>query len=218
MKKVILFDMDGTLIDSSEGILKCAEYALNHYGMEPKDEATMRKFIGPPLWESFVKIYGFDKETALEAVEIYRERYNTKGLFEISAYPGVEECLKELKEEGCKIGVASSKPEITCGRILEHLGILSYFDEVIGATFDGIRETKIQVLEEAFRRFGDCEKSEICLIGDTIFDVNGANEGGIDCAAVSFGFGNIEAMTKAGAAFVCDDMTELPGMIREYWG
>ncbi len=216
--KVILFDMDGTLIDSSEGILKCAEYALAHYGLEPKDEATMHKIIGPPLWESFVKLFGFDKETALEAVSVYRERYNTKGLFEICAYPGVEECLKQLKEEGYKIGVASSKPEQSCRRILEHLGVLSYFDEVVGATFDGSRETKIEVLNEAFHRFETFEKKDMCLIGDTIFDIEGANEGGIVSAGVSFGFGNIKDMTEAGAAFICDDMKELPRMIKEYWG
>lgn len=215
MIKAILFDLDGTLIDSSEGIIKSALYALAHYGIEEKDTGKLYQFIGPPLSDSFRKYYGFSEERAYEAVGVYRERYNMIGIFECSLYPGVEECIKTLKKEGYRIGMASSKPEESCRRILDHFGILELFDDVVGATFDGRRDTKEEVLNEVFRRWSDVSGKETCLIGDTIFDVEGANAVGVPCIAVTFGFGDLEQMKAAGAAGVCDDMAKLPGLIAQ---
>ena len=213
MKKCVLFDLDGTLIDSSEGIIKSILHTLNYYGMEPEDEGTLRKFIGPPLHESFSKYYGFTKEEAMNAVTVFRERYNVKGLFECSLYPGVKECLKKLREEGYLIGIASSKPEITCKRILEYHGVLDCFDEVSGASMDGKVETKIEVLKQLFARLPEIDKSNVILIGDTIFDVKGANEAGLKTIAVSFGFGDADEMVKAGALAICDNMANLPEIL-----
>lgn len=211
--KAVLFDLDGTLIDSSEGITKSALYALQHYGIEETDISKLYQFIGPPLSESFQKFYGFSEEQAYEAVSIYRERYNRIGIYECSLYPGVEECIRHLKAEGYRIGMASSKPEVSCRRILEHFGILSLFDEVVGATFDGTRDKKEQVLQEVFRRWPDLSREEMCLIGDTIFDVEGAKSVGISCVAVTFGFGNLEQMKAAGIAGICEDMRKLPDIV-----
>ena len=187
--KAILFDLDGTLIDSSEGITKSTQYALAHYGIEENDLSKFYKFIGPPLSASFQKYYGFSEEKAYEAVTVYRERYNRIGLFECSLYPGVRECIETLKAKGYLIGMASSKPEDSCRRILDHFGILELFDDVVGA------------------------KNEMCLIGDTMFDVEGANKVGIRSVAVTFGFGNVDEMVAAGAVAVCDDMAKLPEII-----
>ena len=195
----ILFDLDGTLIDSSEGIIKCVLYTLDFYGIKEPDTEKLYRFIGPPLSESFERYYGFSHEKAYEAVQKYRERYNTTGIFECKLYPGVEKCIRTLKEQGYRIGMASSKPEVSCKRILEHFGILPLFDDVVGATFDGTRD----------------KKSEMCLIGDTMFDVNGAKELGIACLAVSFGFGDVKEMKEAGVIGVCDSMEELPGMLKK---
>lgn len=211
--KAVLFDLDGTLIDSSEGIIKSALYALEHYGIEESDTEKLKKFIGPPLSESFMRLYGFPRDKALKAVQVYRERYNKIGIFECSLYPGVEECIRVLKEQGYLIGMASSKPEVSCRRILKHFDILSLFDDVVGATMDGRIETKEDVLHEVLRRWKDISKREMCLIGDTLFDVEGANLAGIACIAVSFGFGDTGEMLEAGALEVCDSMGELPGAI-----
>lgn len=211
--KAILFDLDGTLIDSSEGITKSTQYALAHYGIIENDLSKFYKFIGPPLVASFKKYYDFPEEQAVEAVAVYRERYNKIGLFECSLYPGVRECIEKLKAQGYLIGMASSKPEVSCRRILEHFGILELFDDVVGATFDGRIDTKEEVLNEVMRRWSDVPKDEMCLIGDTMFDVEGANQVGIRTVAVTFGFGNVQEMVEAGAVAVCDDMEELPEIV-----
>ncbi len=213
MKKAILFDLDGTLIDSSEGITKCVLYALEHYGIEEKDIASIRRFIGPPLIDSFEKYYGFPREQAREAVEVYREHYHTIGMFECSLYPGVRECISALKETGYLIGMASSKPEPSCRKILEHFGILELFDDVVGATLDGKIDTKEEVLLEVMRRWNDLPRENMYLIGDTIFDVDGANRVGIKTIGVSFGFGNVSQMMEAGAVKVCDSMEEVSSFI-----
>lgn len=211
--KAILFDLDGTLIDSSEGITKSTQYALAHYGIIENDLSKFYKFIGPPLVASFKKYYDFSEEQAVEAVAVYRERYNKIGLFECSLYPGVRECIEKLKAQGYLIGMASSKPEVSCRRILEHFGILELFDDVVGATFDGRIDTKEEVLNEVMRRWSDVPKDEMCLIGDTMFDVEGANQVGIRTVAVTFGFGDVEQMVKAGAVAVCEDMAKLPEIV-----
>ena len=211
--KAILFDLDGTLIDSSEGITKSTQYALAHYGIIENDLSKFYKFIGPPLVASFKKYYDFPEEQAVEAVAVYRERYNKIGLFECSLYPGVRECIEKLKAQGYLIGMASSKPEVSCRRILEHFGILELFDDVVGATFDGRIDTKEEVLNEVMRRWSDVPKDELCLIGDTMFDVEGANQVGIRTVAVTFGFGNVQEMVEAGAVAVCDDMEKLPDIV-----
>lgn len=211
--KAVLFDLDGTLIDSSEGIFNSAIYALEKMGVKDIDREKLRVFIGPPLRVTFKEIYGFSEEDASKATDIYRERYNPIGAFECTPYEGVEECIKELKNKGYLIGMASSKPEATCQAILKHLNIYDLFDDVVGATFDGRIATKEQVLNEVMRRWSNLSKDDMVLIGDTNFDVDGANLVGIKCIGVSFGFGNVDDMLNAGAVCVVDHMNELPDEI-----
>jgi phosphoglycolate phosphatase len=215
MMKAVLFDLDGTLIDSSEGIIKSAQYALTHFGIEETDMQNLMSFIGPPLAYSFKNRYGFSEEKAREAVGVYRERYTKIGIFECSLYPGVRECIEQLKAMGYLIGMASSKPEESCRRILEHFDLIDLFDDVVGSTPDGKIDTKEQVLSEVMRRWHEIPTTEMCLIGDTIFDVEGANEKEIPCICVSYGFGDVEEMLAAGALKICDSMSELPQAIAE---
>ncbi|WP_455720639.1 HAD hydrolase-like protein [Agathobacter sp.] len=213
--KAILFDLDGTLIDSSEGITRSAQHALAHFGIDEPDLKKLYFFIGPPLINTFMEHYGFSKEKATEAVAVYRERYHDTGIFECSLYPGVRECIEELKRQGYMIGMASSKPEESCKRILDHFGILGMFDDVVGATFDGKIDTKEEVLNEVMRRWSDIPREEMCLIGDTMFDIEGANQVGVPSIAVSFGFGDVDEMLKAGAKTVVDDLKKLPDVLAE---
>lgn len=212
--KAVLFDLDGTLIDSFEGIAKSAQYALRRFGINEENLENLRPFVGPPLVESFQKWYGLSKEQAIEATDIYRERYRPIGILECSLYPGVEECIRTLKAEGYQIGMASSKPEEFCRRILEHFGLLDLFDDVVGATFDRRIDTKEEVLNEVLRRWSDIPKNQMCLIGDTMFDLVGAKKIGIDCIAVSYGFGDAREMLQNGAVAICDRMADLPELIQ----
>lgn len=212
--KAILFDLDGTLIDSSPGITRSVVYALKHYGIEENDLEKLKCFIGPPLFNSFEKYYDFPHEKAIEAVDVFRERYNVKGYLECDLYPGVKKCLEDLKSNGYILCLASSKPEVTCKRILEHHEILNYFDCVTGATMDGSIETKEEVLNELFRRCSDIDRDEMILIGDTVFDTEGANKAGIRSIAVSFGFGSAEDMVKSGSLCICDELMKLPQILK----
>lgn len=212
--KAVLFDLDGTLIDSFEGIAKSAQYALRRFGINEENLENLRPFVGPPLVESFQKWYGLSKEQAIEATDIYRERYRPIGILECSLYPGVEECIRTLKAESYQIGMASSKPEEFCRRILEHFGLLDLFDDVVGATFDRRIDTKEEVLNEVLRRWSDIPKDQMCLIGDTMFDLVGAKKIGIDCIAVSYGFGDAKEMLQNGAVAICDRMADLPELIQ----
>jgi phosphoglycolate phosphatase len=212
--KAVLFDLDGTIINSFEGIAKSVQYALQKCGIVVEDLEQLRCFIGPPIMESFQKWYGFSYEQAAEATAYYRERYRPIGLLECELYPGVEACIRELKEDGLLVGLASSKPETFCRQILDNFHLLDLFDEVVGSSMDGRIETKEQVLQEVLRRWSEIPREEMCLVGDTLFDLNGAKQIGIDCIAVRYGFGDAEEMKKNGAVAICDTLTDLPEMVQ----
>lgn len=212
--KAVLFDLDGTLSNSKEGITKCVQYALKHFGIEEPDRDKLEIFIGPPLVDSFMNFYGMSLEDAKLATAKYRERYTPIGIHEAAMYPGTRECIEELKRQGYIIGMASSKPEEYCRIILEDFGILDLFDDVVGATMDGRIDSKEEVLMEVFRRWSHYGKDEMCLIGDSIYDVEGANLVGIPCVAVSYGFGDVKEMTEAGAVAVIDNLVELPEVLK----
>lgn len=213
--KAVLLDLDGTLINSEEGITKCVQYALRSFGIEENDLSKLRCFIGPPLDVMYREKYGFTEEQAWEGTVKYRERFDVKGIYECELYDGVEDTLKELKELGYRVALASSKPEVACKRIIEHFGLTKYFDEIVGSTLDGSISSKGEVLEELYRRMPDVEKSEMCLVGDTKFDVLGAKEFGIDCIGVSYGFGTKEELEAVGAVVVCADLKEVLTYLRK---
>ncbi len=211
--KTIVFDMDGTLIDSSEGVTKCVNHALKHFNKEVEDITKLNCCIGPPLIYSFTTFFGMTEEEAKEGIRLYRERYEPVGVFECKLFDGVENCLKELHRRGYRITLGSSKPEEMCKKILDHFNLTGYFDEVAGATKDGRIDTKEEVLRELIRREGG-NVSDMVLIGDTIYDVEGAASVGMDTIAVSFGFGKMDEMKKAGILASCDSFDELPEIIK----
>lgn len=214
--KAVLFDLDGTLIDSFEGIAKCAQYALDANGIHEDDLEKFRVFVGPPLINSFMNHYGYSREEAVALTAKYRERYHVTGIFECALYPGVEDCIRELKRRGYLIGMASSKPEVSCRRILEHFHLLDLFDDVVGSTLDAKIDSKEDVINEVKRRWADIADEEMILIGDTIFDVNGAKATNIPCLVVSYGFGNVQEMMDAGAVASIDALSELPDALEKF--
>ena len=158
MYNVILFDLDGTLTDPGRGITNSVAYALNKFGIEVADKKELYKFIGPPLTDSFEKYYDFSSEDAIAAVEYYREYFKPKGIYENEIYEGIPELLQSLKENGKKVILATSKPEIFAKEILKYFGIDVYFDFVAGATLDKTRTKKGDVIAYALNSIGVTDK------------------------------------------------------------
>ena len=206
MQKSILFDLDGTLTDSGEGIINCAILALEHFGCPIPSREAMRVFVGPPLHESFIK-HGVPADKAEEAVAIYRSRYIPIGKYENTPYPGIRELLERLQAEGHKLYVATSKPEGMSVDILEHFDLAKYFTRICGASMDTSRTNKDAVIAYLLHECGAQENA--IMVGDTAFDVLGAKVHGIPTVGVSWGYGTVEDMEKAGAAAIVHTMDEL---------
>lgn len=204
MYQYILFDLDGTLTNSELGITTCVQHALKKFGIEVEDRAVLRPFIGPPLGESFQVYYGLSKEESQRAIEYYRERFSVKGLYENEVYDGVEKMLQDLKGSGKKLIIATSKPEKFTKIILEHFDLLKYFDFVAGATMDGSRGEKADVIRYALEISGIEDKSKVIMIGDRKFDILGAKENGLKSLGVLYGFGDREELTEAGADYIVE--------------
>lgn len=207
-QKSILFDLDGTLTDSGEGIINCARFALEQLGLPLPPRETMGVFVGPPLWDTFEK-FGVPHDRTDEAVRLFRSRYIPIGKFENTPYPGIREMLAQLQADGNKLYVATSKPEVTAVEILEHFDLAKYFCEICGADLDRSRTTKSQVIAYLL------EKSEageqMIMVGDTSYDVTGAAAHGISTIGVAWGYGNVEEMEQAGAlaiAYTTEDLLE----------
>lgn len=198
MYKAILIDLDGTLTESGEGITKSVQYALEKLGKPEEDLEALKVFVGPPLMEQFMKYADLDEETARRAVEIYRERYSTIGIFENRLYPGVAHMLEELKKKGYLLAVASSKPEYFVKKILAHFDLEKYFDEAVGSEMSGSRTNKTEVIEETLRRLHlENHREQVLMVGDKEHDVLGARKAGLECLAVSYGYGTMEELTAA---------------------
>ena len=204
--KVILFDLDGTLTDSGEGIIKSAVFALSHYGIDAPSEAELRSFVGPPLDGSFAR-FGVPRDKLQEAIEIYRSRYIPIGRFENTPYPGIRELLEKLCEDGHTLYVATSKPEWMAVEILNHFDLSKYFHKVCGALTDFERNTKEAVIAYVLEDSGSPERA--IMVGDTVYDVIGAQKHGIPAIGVDWGYGLNEDMEKAGAIAIAYTMDEL---------
>jgi len=205
-KKCIFFDLDGTLTDSGEGIINCATVALQHFGLPIPDRETMRVFIGPPLRDTFVK-FGVPPEKAEEAVAIYRSRYIPIGKYENHPYPGIHDLLSKLKSQGHRLFVATSKPEEMSSDILNKFALMEYFELLCGATLDGSRDSKADVIAYLLQKIGTADHA--IMVGDTAFDVIGAAAHGIPTIGVSWGYGEVADMEKAGAKAIVHTTDEL---------
>lgn len=211
MGKAIFFDLDGTLTDSGEGIINCVIMTLERFGLPVPDREDLRFVVGPPLHDSFRKL-GVPEDRLDEAVTIYRSRYIPIGKFENTPYTGVEALLCKLKSDGHKLYVATSKPESTSVEILNHFGLSDYFEVIAGATMDGQRHSKSQVIAYLLDQIGQAE--DPTMVGDTAFDVLGAAEHGIPTIGVDWGYGVNADMEKAGAKAIAYTMDELYELLK----
>ena len=210
MYRVILFDLDGTLTESGEGITRSVQYALEKIGKPEEDREKLKVFVGPPLLEQFVNYAGLDEETARRAVEYYRERYKKQGIFENELYPGVEQMLQGLREKGLRLAVASSKPEYFVTQILEYFHINQYFEQIVGSGLDGSRSSKTEVIEETLARLQMSDhRQDVLMVGDRKYDVLGAREAGLSCLAVSYGYGSVEELEAAEPLKIVDSTEEI---------
>lgn len=218
MYHTILFDLDGTLTDSKEGILNCLRYAFEKLGEPVPTESVLIQFIGPPLQDSYMRFCGFDEAKAIRGIELFRERYAPIGKFENAAAPGMAELCARLKTAGYVLALSSSKPEEMCVPICEKFGFAPSLTTIVGSPPVGDWE-KADVIRETFRRLGvsEADKPTVLMVGDRKFDVLGARDCGIDCVGVEFfGYAAPGELAEAGAVAVVRTAEELEQFIRSH--
>jgi len=211
--KYILFDFDGTVFDTVEGITKSARYALNKFGLDAELD-FLRCFAGPPLVDKFMEVYDFTREQAEQATVYFKERYQPVGINECRIFPGMKEMLIRLKEAGFVLGIATSKPQHLAEKLLEGECMTGLFDVICGSSGLGNNDTKESVLRRAMEKLG-ADRENAVLVGDTKYDVQGAKLCGIDCIGVRFGYAAEGELEEAGAAYIVDDIPALEKLITE---
>ena len=214
MKKydVIAFDLDGTLTDPENGLIEGFIYAFKKMGVtDYGDRNSLRRFIGPSLYKVWQDEFGFTSETVVEAIEKFREYYNIYGWWDNKVYEGIREMLAELKAAGKTIVLATSKPEDTALKIMSLFELDQDFDFLGGAKGDN-RDHKWQVLEYSLKAVG-ADPSRAVLVGDRMYDAEGAKICGIDCIGVTWGHGGRKELTEAGATYIADTPEDVLKMI-----
>ncbi|MDR0920949.1 MAG: HAD-IA family hydrolase [Lactobacillales bacterium] len=187
MYKAVIFDLDGTLIDTSEGIFNSVRFTEGKMGLTPLPNEKLVEFIGPKLIDSYMKQFNIDENTASKAVVIHREYGGSKGVYESSAYSGIKELIIGLHEKGIKLAVATMKPEEMAKKILAYFDLTQYFDEIIGMDTENKRNKPINI-EIALKRMS-VANSEAIMVGDSNHDAQGAKKVGVAFVAVTYGFG-----------------------------
>ena len=209
----IFFDLDGTLTDSQDGILNSFRSIFKHFGIKEPEYEVLRTYIGPPLVLTIGQTLGFTGEKLQEAVKVFRSYYDNQGYMENRVYKGIPEALQRLKALGCKLSVATSKPEHTAIKIMEHFDIAKYFDHICGSLPDESRSKKTDVIEYAIKLNGISDRSKILMVGDRKFDVEGAHQSGLKCAGVLFGYGGREEFEAAGADYIVENPEDLEKLL-----
>ena len=210
----ILFDLDGTLTDSGEGIINCSIYALEYFGLPVPSREEMRVFVGPPMRDTMIK-YGVPPERAEEAIKVFRSRYEPIGIYENFPYPGIEQLLQKLRDDGHKLYVATSKPEFMAKQVLDRFELSKYFDLICGALADASRDKKEDVIAYLLEQSGD--SAHAVMVGDTLYDVHGASFHHIPTIGVTWGYGSKESLQEAGAAKIVETMDELYEVITNFY-
>lgn len=218
MYKYILFDLDGTLSDPKVGICTSVQHALKQYGIDVPDINDLTPFIGPPLRVSFKEFYGIKDEDMETCIKYYRERFSTVGLFENDIYEGIPELLSDLKKDGRKLALASSKPRVFVEKILDHFNITQFFDVIMGSELDGTRENKLEIIDECLRLLeidSEAKKAECVMVGDRKFDIEAAGKAALANIGVSYGYGTSQELCLAGASRIACSVPELRSILFE---
>ncbi len=211
MIKYILFDLDGTLTNPKEGITKCVQHALRHFGIERECDELV-EFIGPPLKEQFMKYASLSEEDGALAVHIYRERFAPIGLFENEIYEGVISMLEKLKAQGKTLVLATSKPWVFAEKIAQKYGIAPFLSNLFGSELDGTNTDKALVIQNAMKAIG-ANADNTLMVGDRMHDVIGAHKNGIKCIGVTYGYGSEEELRKSGADVIVHSIEELTRLL-----
>lgn len=215
MLKYALFDLDGTLTDPGPGITNCVAYALDKFGIHPKDREELYPYIGPPLTYSFQEFHGLSADQAEQALLYYRERFSVKGLFENEVYAGIPQLLQSLRDRGVTLIVATSKPEEFTHRILEHFELADYFSFVGGNTLNEDRPTKEAVIAYVREHYPAITRENAVMVGDRKYDIAGAHSHGLAAIGVLYGFGDRAELEAAGADRLATDVAELQRILLE---
>lgn len=210
----ILFDLDGTLTDSKEGIVNAVLHAVAKMNLVEHNPEELVSFIGPPLKESFIQRYRLSEAEAKEALALYREYYSVQGKYENKIYPGIRELLRVLNDIGQMLFIATSKPTLFSRQIAEHFSIDIYFRDIVGSRLDHTRTGKSEIIRHILEK-QHLDASETIMIGDRENDLSGARECGVASVAVSYGFGNPGEFTGLGALFIASDVDELKSKLLE---
>jgi phosphoglycolate phosphatase len=214
----IIFDLDGTLIKSEEGLYDSITYALEKSGVHPGDRKDMKRMIGPVLWESFQKFYNMSAEEADLANAYFNEAYDKEGLYNASVYEGVEDMLQTLRNAGRILLVVTAKPRDMAERVLNHTGIDQYFQAVIGPAREDKKTDKGSLLRKALSFLAKTgtdrfQKEHTVMVGDRMFDIQGAAETGLRSIGVLYGYGDRQELIHAGATYLADTPADVVKLI-----
>lgn len=204
MYKYILFDLDGTLLDTFEGVSRSVAHTMEHFGLPIPNETEMRRYLGPPLIESFQKLAGMSEADAQTAVKVFRERYKRLGIYEYGFFEDIKSVLKGFREMGYILAVATSKLETVAKTMLEHAGFTEEFTFIGGSVDTPDRRQKSQVIAYVLEKLGNPDKSEVLMVGDRDNDVLGAKANSIACCGVLCGYGSREELEAAGAEYIVE--------------
>ena len=201
----VIFDFDGTVVDTGEGIIKSLQYSFEQMGREIPDMSDLKKFIGPPIHYSYTHFYNVSEDEVGMYIKKYRERYKIKGIYECELYEGMKELLSELKGRGVKLGIASSKPEHLIYSVADYLEITDMFDAIVGVKIDDSNHsTKTGLVLEAMKKLGATDKEKVLMVGDRCFDIDGAAGAGVKSCGALWGYGNKEEFEAHNADFMAE--------------
>ena len=205
----VIFDLDGTLLDSSEGIVASFRSTLDELGLDATD-AMLRSLIGPPLWHSF-RVLGVEEAFVDEAVALYRRYYAEFGVFEAVVYPGIHDVLSDMRDAGIAMGVATAKRVDFAAQMVRSHHLAAFFDIIAGASVDLIVSEKYEIIDEVLRHWVVPPTSSLWMVGDRRYDMEAGKHHGLTTVGVTWGFGTEDELVASGADALARESRDLLG-------